>query len=364
MAIAGFTPGEADRLRRVMSHSRSRREMEELGRFFVSRAVARGMELSLAEEIFRQIAGYASYGFCEAHAAAFAETSYKTAYLACHYPAEYFAALLSHQPMGYYGARTLGVEARRRGISFLPPDINKSGAGFTVEGGAIRISLRQVRGMSDEVLARILEKRPYRSWWEFCRQVNVPRHLLRNLILSGAFDSLYPNRKQLLWQVPFLSKGLLVNGPQLPDLEDFSEEEKRRQELEVLGMEIGQHEMAPWRERLQQAGFVDSRSLKKLEDGSSVKIVGLPVRPHRPPTRSGKIVVFFSLEDEKGLADVTVFPDVYHQYGQFIFGRRPDLLAVQGRLQKKGRSSGIIAAKIAPLEEALSWERDLDQKKM
>jgi error-prone DNA polymerase len=279
MVIAGFTPGEADRLRRVMSHSRSRREMEELGRFFVSKAVARGMELSLAEKIFSQIAGYASYGFCEAHAAAFAETSYKTAYLVCHYPAEYFAALLSHQPMGYYGARTLGVEARRRGINFLPPDINKSGADFTVEEGAIRISLRQVREMTGDVLARILQKRPYRSWTEFCRQVKAPRHLLQNLIFSGAFDSLHPNRKQLLWQIPFLPKGFLENGMEVSGIEDFSEKEKRRQELEVLGMEIDEHEMVRWRERLKRAGFLDSHSLKQLKDGVPVKTAGLFLYP-------------------------------------------------------------------------------------
>ena len=122
-AIAGFSPAEADQLRRVMTHSRSQKRMHELGQTFVERSVARGVERSLAEEIFNCMLGYASYGFCEAHAAAFATTSYKTAYLIQHYPAQYYTAILNNQPMGFYPPRIIGNEARRRGIKLLPPDI-------------------------------------------------------------------------------------------------------------------------------------------------------------------------------------------------------------------------------------------------
>src|SRR5690606_16939239 len=109
-AIAGFSPAEADQLRRVMTHSRSQRMMEELGLTFVERSVQRGIETSLAEEIFQCMLGYASYGFCEAHAAAFATTSYKSAYLVRHHPAEYYTAILNHQPMGFYPPRIIGNE--------------------------------------------------------------------------------------------------------------------------------------------------------------------------------------------------------------------------------------------------------------
>jgi error-prone DNA polymerase len=135
MAVAGFTPGEADRLRRVMTHGRSREEMADIGRFFVAKAVAGGLEPAVAETIFSYLAGYASYGFCEAHAAAFADIAYKTAYLVKYFPAHFYAALLSQQPMGYYPPHVLCVEARRRGVALLGPDVNRSGEEFTVETG-------------------------------------------------------------------------------------------------------------------------------------------------------------------------------------------------------------------------------------
>lgn len=355
IAIAGFTPGEADRMRRVMSHSRSQREMEELGRLFVAKAQSQGVDKAVAEEIFSCILGYASYGFCEAHAAAFAATAYRSAYLACHYPAYYFASLLSHQPMGYYDANTLCVEARRRGIAILPPDINKSGGDFLVENGAIRVSLAQVKGMSREILEQILAGQPYTSIADFQKRIKAPSHILENLILSGAFDGLHPNRKQLLWQVPLLSRE--EEAGFFPAVEeqitgDFTLLEKHRQEKEVLGIDVRCHPMVYYRQRLQQQGFHHSRSLKELSHGEQAKIAGFLVRPHRPPTKSGKTVVFFSVEDEYGLADITVFEETYQRYGQEIFGKRKGLIAVEGTVQAWGRGHSIIANKIARWQPA------------
>ena len=147
-AIAGFSPGESDRLRKVMTHCRSMVEMEAIGRDFVAKAMANGTDKETAETIFSYIVGYAGYGFCEAHAAAFADTAYRTAYLCRHFPAEFFAALLSAQPMGFYPPRTLIVEARRRGVRVLPLDVNASKHRYTVENGAIRVGLMQVKGIS------------------------------------------------------------------------------------------------------------------------------------------------------------------------------------------------------------------------
>ena len=118
--IAGFTPGESDRLRRVMSKFRSQKEMDQIGELFISKAVANGVSRETAETIFSYIIGYAGYGFCEAHAAAFADTAYKTAYLLKHYPAQFYAALLNHQPLGFYPPNSIIVQARQRGITILP----------------------------------------------------------------------------------------------------------------------------------------------------------------------------------------------------------------------------------------------------
>ena len=144
--IAGFTPGESDRLRKAMTKFRSQREMEQIGEEFIAKAITRGVDKETAELIFSYVVSYAGYGFCEAHAAAFADTAYRTAYLLEHYPAQFYAALLNQQPMGFYPPNTLCVQARNR-YSNPPLDINTSGAEFTADQSSIRIGLKQVKGM-------------------------------------------------------------------------------------------------------------------------------------------------------------------------------------------------------------------------
>ncbi|MDI6823005.1 MAG: DNA polymerase III subunit alpha [Bacillota bacterium] len=435
-AVAGFTPGEADRLRRVMTHARSQREMEEIGRHFVEKARARGVEEEVARAIFAQIAGYASYGFCEAHAAAFADIAYRTAYLVRHHPADFFAAILTLQPMGYYPPETVVVEARRRGIPVLGPDLNRSEDRFTVEplapwapagGLAIRTSLRAVKGMPEKGLQAILESRrrdgPFTSLADFCRRLARPRDtggpqaaagraweavrgaagggggrgastgdgaaarvdapgidqdVIENLILCGAFDSLHPNRRSLMWALPAVlqeSRAGLVPGraggcarlvagvapaAEMPGtaggagagdcaVADFTPLEKLAWEHDLLGFGVSGHLMGHLRPYLQKHGYRSSREVATLAEGSRVKVAGLAVRPHRPPTRSGRIVVFLSLEDEFGLVDVTVFENVYRRYGVHIFGEAVPPLAAEGIVQRRGRAVSVTARWIVPL---------------
>ncbi|HBT46467.1 MAG TPA: error-prone DNA polymerase [Peptococcaceae bacterium] len=354
--VAGFTPGEADRLRRIMTHRRSLQAMREIGEEFVGRAVARGIDERTARHIFSCLEGYASYGFCEAHAAAFATTAYRTAYLSAHYPAYFFAALLNCQPMGYYSPATLANEARTRGIRFLPPDVNLSEDRFVVEGGkGIRIPLSRVKGMHRETLARILEARrtaPFASLPDFYHRTRTERDTLENLILCGAFDTLHPNRKALLAWLPEVAR---ISSPQItlnlgppPDTADFSPEEKHLLEYEVLGLEIDDHFMGFWREKLSGEGYITAVGALKVPHGRRVKVAGWPVRPHRPPTRSGKTVVFFSLEDETGLLDVTVFEDIYQKYGHLLFRPETVPLKVTGILQRRGEGVALVAQEIFP----------------
>lgn len=338
-AIAGFTPGEADRLRRVMSHARSHTEMEKIGQQFIRKAKANGVDPATAKTIYSCIMGYASYGFCEAHAAAFATTAYKTAYLAKHYPAEFFAAVLSNQPMGYYSPNTIAQEARRRGIALKLPDINKSTGKFTVEDNSIRVSLAQVRQMNQKVMENILTARkhgPFRSLADFCRRVKAPRPIIENLILCGAFDQLHPNRKQLLWQLPHLLKeaddGLFTTLPRLQPVPDFSEVEKLDWERWILKMDVRQHHMARWRKKLQQKNILTTAEAKGVEAQTTITVAGVVITPHRPPTRSGKTVVFFSLEDETGLLDVTMFEKQYQRFGHLIFNQLRPPLVVTGTM--------------------------------
>ena len=374
-AIAGFTPGEADRLRRVMSHARSRQEMEEIGRLFIEKAAAKGVEKEVAQTVFGYMSGYASYGFCEAHAAAFAGTAYKTAYLLRYHPAHFFAGILSLQPMGYYPPNTICVEARRRGVTILPPDVNRSLERFIVEeipagsgegskrgnSQGIRVSLKAFKGMSREALDSILAaraERPFVDLFDFCARTSVDRDIIENLIKGGAFDALEPNRRALLWLLDdALARrtegGLLETaGPIVhrPNIEDFTDFEKIAFEHEVLGIQVRRHYMSLLREHLKAAGFATSRSLATMARGRRVKLAGLLVRPHRPPTRSGRTVVFLSLEDEFGLADVTVFEGVYQKYGQYIFCNPCPPLIVWGKVERRGKGVSVTAERLAHLD--------------
>ncbi len=358
-AIAGFTPGDADRLRRVMTHGRSHREMEALGRLFVDKAIANGTRREVAEEIFSYMAGYASYGFCEAHAAAFASTAYKTAYLVKHHPAEFFAAILTNGPMGYYPAGSICVEARRRGVEVLRPSLNYSQGGCDVQDGCIRLGLRPVRGMTRTGLEALLAARAagrFRSLADFCTRVRLPRPLYQALILCGAADDFGSNRRHLLWELEDALAGGPTGGFELggpgpaPDaVEDFSPQERIGLEYEILGIGVSGHPLALVRESLRSRGVVCSSELAKVRPGSAVKVAGYPVRPHRPPTRSGRVTVFVSLEDETGLAEATVFEDTYRRYGQYLFTDPVPPVIVEGRLDRRGQGLGIIARRITPL---------------
>ena len=380
--IAGFTPGESDRLRRVMTHFRSQGEMDAIGEEFIAKAIANGVEPSIAQTIFSYIMGYAGYGFCEAHAAAFGDTAYKTSYLLEHYPAHFYAAILSNQPMGFYPPNTICLEARRRNIPVLPPDINISGEQFSVEelpsqdqlGNdgttiapklAIRVSLAQVSGMDKSSLHRILQERsskPYNSLLDFCQRTGLDTDILTNLILCGAFDSIHTNRRQLLWDLKKIQAFCARQNqpslfPEEPEVlwrehnryqvPDFSFKEKFLQEYSVLGLNVGSHLMTFLRPKLRQRHIASSQELEQSSPGRNVSAAGIVIRPHRPPTKSGRTVVFLTLEDEFGMIDVTIFENVYQKYGHIIF-TEPALI-VRGRLEQRGNAKSIIARKVEAL---------------
>jgi len=412
--VAGFGAGEADRLRRVMTHGRSREDMEDIGRFFVARSIERGIEPTVAETIFSYVAGYASYGFCEAHAAAFGDIAYKTAYLLRHYPAHYLAAILSRQPMGYYPPHVLCVEARRRGIGILAPDVNRSGEWFSVEepgaggpptggatadrapagGAAIRPGLRQIKGLSEKGLESILKARGQGVFSGLADLLyrTVPGGLdlrgVESLILSGACDSLLlpANRRALMWEAGPLveaaragdaplyrglspagpgTQGAAARGPgksagAAAGVPDFSPWEKLLHQYDTLGFTTGPHPMSFYRRALSRLGYLDSARLARLARrkgdgrGERVKVAGMPIRPHRPPTRSGRTIVFLSLEDEFGLADVTVFEQVYDRCGKLIFRDPVPPLAVHGRLERRGNGVSVIADEVYPLDDIVT----------
>ncbi len=210
--IAGFSLAEADLLRRAMTHDRSLEEMDQIGRDFVDKAVTRGVPRAAVDETFRQLRGFAAYGFNKAHAACFAVVCNASAWLKAHYPAEFFCGLLNNQPMGFYSPRVVLNDARRWGLDVLPVDVNASLPGFAVErdGRALRAGLAYVKEMSGTAARAIVAERaparggPYRSLPDFCRRTRVSVEIVVNLVRVGAFDALGTRREELLVQVPLV----------------------------------------------------------------------------------------------------------------------------------------------------------------
>jgi error-prone DNA polymerase len=370
-AIADFTPGEADRLRRVMSHARSAREMEEIGAEFVAKAAAAGVDAVVADTIFSYIRGYASYGFCEAHAAAFATTAYKTAYLSRHFPAEYFAALLAAQPMGYYPVHVLVAEVRARGVRILPLDVNESMQVALGAGDVLRPGLLQVAGVrrtsADAVVHQREQGGPYRSLEDFCRRLpTIDRMQVERLIQAGGFDSLFSNRRALLWSLPIWMPAVHTQGrrggvrgastaaqqawraPTQPvRVADFTRLERVALEYRWLGFGISDHWMALFRDDLRTRGVELIRDARVRGERQMVTVAGIAIRPHRPPTKSGKTVVFFTLEDESGMLDVTMFQDVYQRCGAALFRPQRGVIAVQGVMQQRqGGAPALLARRV------------------
>jgi len=367
--IAGFTPGEADNLRRTMTHGRSIEEMDKIGEVFVEKAAKSGVEEETAREIFECMKGYASYGFCEAHARAFATTAYKTGYLIEHYPAEFYGAILNNQPMGFYPVSTICVEAKRHGIKVLGPSINYSGIDVSVQGDSVRVPFKMIKGMTRNAMESIVRAREeggiFSSFADFVKKVKIDRDILRNLILCGAFDEFEVSRRILLWQSKDLQfandneqSGVLLDPIcyQYPGFSEseFSVLEKVSYEYEILGFGVSAHPMEICRDRLRSKGFVSSEELCQVSPGSFVKVGGIPVRPHRPPTKSGKTVVFLSLEDEHGLIDVTCFENVYKKHGQFLFPGEILPLGIWGQVQKRGNTFSVVAKTVFPLSYVLT----------
>lgn len=351
--VAGFTPGEADRLRRVMTHGRSRTEMDAIGDVFVMRAQAQGLSKESARAIFEQLAGYASYGFSEAHAAAFAQTAYKTAYLSEHEPAALLAALLSEQPMGYYPPWILATEARRRGIAFRPVDVNRSEVGCTVEDGEIRLGFCLVRDLGEAASGHLVAMRPaggYAGVSDIRARTGLDRNRLEQLVRSGALDAVSPNRRAALLEcgAPLRQLRLSLPGEGGGEVADFPEPERHQMEVEVLGFEWRPSVWQNLRPELARRGYISSADWSRKPHGAWIRCVGWPFRPHRPPTRSGRPAAFFSLVDESGLVDCAIFGRTYESQAGVLFTRPLPPLEVAGTVTVRGDGRELVARRVRP----------------
>jgi len=361
--LAGMSYAEADGFRRAMTHDRTEEEMEKMRDSFIASAARNGVSKRVAENIFEQMAAFAAYGFCKAHAAAYAELAYQTIWLKCHYPAEFMAAILSNQPMGYYPPRVLVADSRRLGVRILPVDINKSLDTYTAESGAIMIGLRQLKGMSEKALESILSERAksmFTSLRDFVLRTTTSQPIIENLVKVGAFDSL-GDRNRLLAQVPKLmnlkqkigkgARPLFEDTPSehksgvvIPYCDNKDKKANMLLERELLSLDLSAHPL----DFFFGNGYTRMKDLRSIATGKTVKIAGSVIRYQTPPTRNGKRVVYVIMEDGTGVADVTVFHDVQEKCGEFLF--REGWLTVRGKVQRRGpKALSIIAEELAPL---------------
>lgn len=375
-AVAGFDLAEGDTLRRAMTKGRSREEMARIKAHFVERALGRGVSLEVAEEVFRQLEGFAAYGFNKAHAACFAVVSYASAWLKTYYPAEFAAAIMNNEPMGFYSPRHVLNDARAHGIEILPPHVNESQSLYTVEreGTAIRVGLRDTHEMNKRLLATIIEERavrPFRDLADFLRRTRAEVSAAESLIRIGALDGLGiteagrpPTRDEMLALLPELKAVLAREGSAGDDVlclapaptrpaEDpthpsgWSVARRLSAELELLSLTLTCHPLELAERDLERHGVTYARDLPAVPDGTRVTVCGVRERAQTPRTRSGKRTCFLTLEDPTGLLDVVVFEDALNRTGDVIVKHRCYL--VTGKLQNNTeRGLAIIAEDVRP----------------
>ena len=347
--MTGISYAEADEKRRALGDFSKQQEICD---WFYERATK--YPRAVIDEIWQVLRAFASFGFCKAHAAAFALPTYQTAWLKTHYPAAFIAGLLTHDP-GMYPKRLVLDEARQLGIAVLPVDVNKSGVNYHVESEVnrkgIRLALSDLSGISANEVENIVNAQPYLDLTDFVRRSGASYPTTEKLILIGAFDSLHNiNRRDLLLHLadinnsPSGQSSKLMNsqltfgfkGPELKPsgLPDLTVTEKVRNEVEHLGMEVSSHLLEFYGDFLNQIGAVRSADLLKQRSGSSVLVAGVKVALQQPPVRSGKRVIFLSIDDGYGCSDATFFTDTHERFAQTLFSSR--LLLVRGVIRRTG----------------------------
>jgi error-prone DNA polymerase len=362
-ALAGFTVGEAEGLRRAMSRKRSREAVEAFHGRFVEGALGRGVSRETAESVFQKLNGFAAFGFPKSHAAAFGLLAYQSAWLRHHYPREFLCALLNAQPMGFYPPASLVRDAQRRGVEVLEPDVNRSEACCALEGEAVRIGLEYVRSLGEEEARAVMTERerggPFAGVRDLAQRTELDRARLEALVASGVCDSLGGGRRKLLWELGFVPRAQTVPGSggdeqQLalpldptaatPGLREQTPWERMLADYRTTSLSVGTHPLALLREHLPE-GTLSSRELAARAGGGHVAVAGMAVARQRPATANG--VVFMLLEDEFGQVNLIVPPSVYDRFRALV--RAEPLLLARGKFERLGRNRNVVVRELESL---------------
>jgi len=405
MYVAGMTPSGADGFRRAMTRHLNRVEMSSLEGDFIDGCLANDVPREVADQLFAAVQGFAVYGFCRSHAAAFARTSYETSWLKLNHAVEFGCGLLNNQPMGFYHPSVLVEDLKRHGVTVLPVDVNRSDArclperlpppspqAHLAEGPpsstrpalprrptdssvsigstqpvkamthAMRIGFNYVRDLGEDGRRAIVDERRhghYTSFDDFLHRLRgtpVGPRAVRNLVMVGAFDALGQPRRELLWgwQERWHGHGLRrgiekqselrLNGtaPALPRIDDF---DANQLEYRISDLSTGHHLIHFCRERLVKMGALESNKLASIRNNQKVRVAGLVITRQAPST--AKKIRFFTLEDEFGQVNVTIKPDVYERYRQ-VANRQP-ILIIDGVMQRNDGVYSVLASHIEAL---------------
>ncbi|MCP3162252.1 error-prone DNA polymerase [Myxococcus qinghaiensis] len=348
MVAAGFTAEEADGLRRVLSHKRAESMLLQYRGRFVEGCLSRGYARAQAEEWFDNFRGFAHYGFPESHSASFALIAYASSWLKCHYPGAFTTALLNSQPMGFYAPHTLVADAQRHGVEVRPVDVKCSRWDCTLEDGgkALRLGLRMVNGLGESAGRRVEAGRGegYPDVGSLARRARIPRHELTRLALAGALGSLCGSRRKALWDIQALGPldsddlffGMSMDGTEveLPSMDVFA---RVCADYDTVGLSLEKHPLELLRPTLKKLGAVTAEGLKQVSSGKTVSVGGMMICRQRPPTARG--MCFISLEDETGIANLVVPPDVYERCRKEIHGAL--FIVGQGVLERSGKVTNV-----------------------
>ncbi len=352
-ALAGYDLTYADHVRRHLDDAEM---LPGLRADFLERAIGRGVDPAAAEQTWDDVSQFASFGFCKAHAAAFAVPTYRSAWLKTHYRAQFLAGILTHDP-GMYPRRLLLDDARRAGVPILPLDVHRSEPDYVTEETAdgtlgIRIGLQDVHGISTADLRSIQiarSERAFADMGDFLRRTTVSRPVAEALAHAGAFDALPGGRRSHLYEA--ITVEAPREGDQLTLTEttaprhafpEYSDAEVVRAELDVFGMDATRHLVSFYEPLLHDLGVTRAADLSRKRQGEWVMVAGVKIASQTPAVRSGQRIIFVSLDDASGPVEVTVFPSVQHKVARTVF--HAYAMAVWGQLRRTGKQGVSVIA--------------------
>jgi error-prone DNA polymerase len=376
VVAAGFTPGEADQLRRAMAAWRRPGVIENFRRKLIDGMLANGLDQEFAERVFTQLRGFGEYGFPESHAASFALLVYASCWIKHHYPEVFCCALLNSQPLGFYSPAQLIQDAQRHGVEVLPVDLNCSDWDCTLERGALstsvatdrnprrlalRLGLRMIRGLKHDEAVQLVANRvsrgPYRDQSDIVKRVRLQQPTLATLAESGALNSISGDRRAAFWQslarekssidMPLFETSGVDDDELVPEtLNKLNPLEEVYSDYASLGVSLQGHPMSFFRNKLSEEKIKTAADLLKTDHGRFVRVAGLIVLRQRPGTAKG--ITFVTMEDETGSINLVIKPQVWKDH--YLICKQSNAWYVQGVLEKREGVIHVVAARIEDLQ--------------